>query len=177
LGIPTQAGALAARSKIGAEGERRTATRLAPLAQQGWTVLHDRRLPRGRANIDHLAISPAGVVLVLDTKRWSARWPVTARGGRLFHGERDVTDRLNGLRFEADSVAKTLGVPVVPVVLMDGPRMPDTRLLVDGIPVIRADQAAHALAGIARPHRGHPHPAELATRAAHSLPPYLQGHR
>ena len=36
----------------GAAGERRTARLLSPLDQQGWTVLHDRAVPRSRANID-----------------------------------------------------------------------------------------------------------------------------
>ncbi|MEU5596645.1 nuclease-related domain-containing protein [Streptomyces sp. NPDC020298] len=174
LGIRTKAGALADRSEAGAEGERRTAALLAPLAAKGWTLLHDRALPGSRANVDHLAISPAGVVLVLDTKRCSARWPVTGRGRRLFHGTRDITDRLNGLRYESDAVSRIVGVPVVPVVVMHG-RMPDGRLLVDGIPVIHADQAAHALPGIARPHHGHPRPADLAAQAARLLPDYQQG--
>jgi len=54
LGIPTQRGRQAANWDAGAEGERRTATRLQELAREGWTVLHDRALPTGRANVDHL---------------------------------------------------------------------------------------------------------------------------
>lgn len=176
FGIRTQAGALADRSEAGGEGERRTAARLAPLGRKGWTLLHDRALPQGNANIDHLAISPTGVVCVLDTKRWSARWPVTARGGRLYHGNRDVTDRLNGLRHETNTVAKTLSVLVVPVVLMDGPQLIGEPLAVDGIRIIAAAQAIPRLRAIAHGHPSHPHPAHLAARAACAFPPYAQGH-
>ncbi len=35
-------------------------------------VLHDRRIPGSRANIDHIAITPTGV-WVIDTKRYKGR--------------------------------------------------------------------------------------------------------
>ncbi|MGW0593978.1 nuclease-related domain-containing protein [Streptosporangium sp. NPDC002607] len=38
----------------GAAGERRTARMLRPLTRNGYTVMHDRALPSGRANVDHL---------------------------------------------------------------------------------------------------------------------------
>jgi Nuclease-related domain len=55
----------------GAEGEQRTAAELARLAGKGWQVLHDVHWPgRPFANIDHIAVGPAGVV-VIDSKNWS----------------------------------------------------------------------------------------------------------
>jgi hypothetical protein len=71
--------------------EPQTAAALAPLADQGWRILHDRRWPGSttRANVDHLAIGPGGV-FVLDTKHWSR--PVQVRGGRLWCGEDDRHD-------------------------------------------------------------------------------------
>ncbi|MEU1275307.1 nuclease-related domain-containing protein [Streptomyces sp. NPDC005799] len=173
FGIPTQAGALAARSEAGAEGERRTAARLAPLALYGWRVLHDRALPRGNANIDHLAVSPRGVVMVLDTKRWSARWPVAVRAGRLLHGGRDVTDRLDGLQHEAATVAATLGVPVIPVVVMDGPALRGEPLELDGIHVIPAEYACNRLRTLAAAHRGYGR--RIADQANRLFPPYVNG--
>ncbi|MFJ1650082.1 nuclease-related domain-containing protein [Streptomyces sp. NPDC088337] len=177
LGIPTQRGAQAARWAAGAEGERRTAARLTALEREGWTVLHDRALPGSRANVDHLAVSPAGVVLVPDTKRWSARWPVTVRSGRLYHGDLDVTDRLRGLRHEADTVTAVLGTPAVPVVLMDRAALAGGPLEVDGIRIVSVAQACQHLREIARTRPGHPQPAQLAARAARCFPPYRQGHR
>lgn len=174
LGIPTQRSRQAARWTAGAEGERRTARRLAPLTREGWTILHDRALPGSRANLDHLAVSPGGVVIVPDTKRWSARWPVTIRDGRLYHGDRDVTDRLAGLRHEADTVSRILGVTAVPVVLMDGPRLDGAPLQVDGIRIVAADQACRHLYAIAAARSGHPHPGRLAADAGRSFPPYTR---
>lgn len=177
LGIPTQAGALADRSAAGAEGERRTARRLSPLRLRGWTLLHDRALPYGRANVDHLAISPRGVVLVLDTKRWSARYPVSVQDGRLLHGSRDVTSRLDGLRHEAAVVAETLGVPVTPVVLMDGPALSGKHLVLDGIRIIAAADATRLLPSIAATRRSTIPRARIADDAARLLPPYQNGPR
>src|SRR5205085_1810838 len=53
----------------GAAGERRVAERLAVLAGEDVLLLHDRRIPGTRANIDHLAVGPAGVY-VIDAKRY-----------------------------------------------------------------------------------------------------------
>jgi hypothetical protein len=47
-------------------------------------VLHDRAVPRGRANIDHIAVVPSGV-WVIDTKRYRGR---VRRSGRLGRDER-----------------------------------------------------------------------------------------
>lgn len=174
LGIPTQRSRHAARWAAGAEGERRTARRLASLNQDGWTILHDRAIPGSRANLDHLAISPDGVVIVPDTKRWSARWPVTVQGGRLYHGDRDVTDRLAGLRHEADTVSRVLGVTAVPVVLMDGPRLDGAPLQIDGIRIVAADQACRHLRALAATRPGHPHPGRLAADADRRFPPYTR---
>ncbi len=53
----------------GARGERKTAERLVKgLAKTGVVLLHDRRTPGSRANIDHLAIGPGGVT-VIDSRR------------------------------------------------------------------------------------------------------------
>ncbi|WP_284576724.1 nuclease-related domain-containing protein [Streptomyces sp. 2P-4] len=170
MGVETARGRRADQWTAGAVGERTTAARLAPLTREGWTVLHDRALPTGRANLDHLLISPAGVVVVGDTKRWSARYPLTVRNGRLMHGDHDVTDRLRGLRHETRTVAKTLDCPAIPLVFMDGPPIPAGQLLFDGIRIVPADQAITALRAIARRHRARgAHPGR---RAAALFPPY-----
>ena len=53
----------------GSEGESAIGRRLDCLSHIGVTALHDRRIPRTVANIDHIAIGPAGVY-VIDTKRY-----------------------------------------------------------------------------------------------------------
>jgi Nuclease-related domain len=64
----------------GAEGEERAAARLERLlAGSGVVLLHDRRMPGTRANIDHLAVGPGGLT-VIDTKRLTGRVDVRGRG-------------------------------------------------------------------------------------------------
>lgn len=53
--------------RTGALGEERTAALLRPLEAQGFRVIHDRRMPRSKANIDHIVIGPPGV-FVVETK-------------------------------------------------------------------------------------------------------------
>jgi hypothetical protein len=76
----------------GADGESATALALNPLHGQGWKTFHDVRWPgRQRANIDHIAVGPAGV-FVIDSKNWSGdvrlESDVLYQGGR--RREREV---------------------------------------------------------------------------------------
>lgn len=55
----------------GAEGERKVAAALEPLARFGWVALHDVHWPgRPHANIDHIAVGPGGVIII-DAKNWT----------------------------------------------------------------------------------------------------------
>ena len=181
LHIHTRAGTLARRYAAGAAGEKRTAARLAPLTREGWHVYHDRGLPTGRANIDHLLISPTGAVYLPDTKRWSAAHPVRIRAGRLLHGTRDVTTRLDGLHHEATTVSRILGVPVTPLVIMDGPTLlgphdrRTSRLELHGVRIIPADHITGHLRHQARI-PGQRRPTDLATAVERHLPPYTRHH-
>jgi Nuclease-related domain len=170
LGVQTVRGRQAKQWAAGALGEKRTAARLKPLTRQGWMVLHDRALPTGNANVDHLLISPSGVVVVLDSKKWSARYPLRVRSGRLMHGDVDVTRRLNGLRHEARAVSAALGCPVIPLVSMEGAPLDGDQLVLDGIRIVPADRTLPVLRSIAR-RRGAvgEHPGQ---RAAALFPPH-----
>lgn len=55
----------------GAMGEEAVASHLAKTCPDV-VVLHDRRMPRSRANIDHIAIAPSGV-FVIDAKRYRGK--------------------------------------------------------------------------------------------------------
>lgn len=74
----------------GGNAEARTGNRLTKLLRdQGVLLLHDRRVPRpGNPNIDHIAIGPAGV-LVIDTKSHKGKIK-TERIGGLFAPRRTV---------------------------------------------------------------------------------------
>jgi hypothetical protein len=169
-GISTARSRQAAQWAQGAKGERATATLLDVLTDQGWTVLNDRALPSGNANVDHIAISPSGLVFVVDSKKWDRRFRVRVVGGRLLHGTRDVTSRLDGLRHEARTVARVLGTPVLTVVAMHGAPVEGGELLLDGIRILPASRVPAVLRALARRRAAAgPHP---GPRAATLLPPH-----
>jgi len=108
----------------GARGEELLAKRLDGLADQGVLLLHDRRVPPTRANIDHLAISPAGV-FVIDAKRYQGRPHLRIQGGllrprteTLLVGRRDCTKLLAGITKQVDLIraaVATTGYTDVPI--------------------------------------------------------------
>jgi len=67
---------------VGARGEALLGKSLDGLVPRGVRVLHDRRIPRTKANIDHIAVSSSGV-FVIDAKRYSGR-PARQTVGGLF---------------------------------------------------------------------------------------------
>ncbi|HWI05092.1 MAG TPA: nuclease-related domain-containing protein [Acidimicrobiales bacterium] len=116
----------------GAVGEEKLAAGLDGLAGAGVVAIHDRLRPGGgQANIDHLAVTPAGV-WVIDAKRYSGRVAKRDVGGwfstdvRLFVGRRDCTRLVDGMAKQVDAVRRTLGedwadVPVRPMLcFVDG---------------------------------------------------------
>lgn len=89
----------------GAEGERLVAVALESLDRYGWTALHDLHWPgRPKANLDHVALGPGGVVLV-DAKNWSG--DVTGVDGRLRQNGYDRTSQVESVAAAvADLVAQ-----------------------------------------------------------------------
>jgi len=112
--------------KKGAEGERVLGTRLDNDAGVSFSVLHDRRIPGSNANIDHLAVSAAGV-WVIDAKKWSGRVAFDTRAGhqRVLIGGRNRTAKVKAtLERQADAVARALEAlddvrcPIYPVMCL-----------------------------------------------------------
>ncbi len=64
----------------GAEGEERVGRFLAHSVGDGGIVLHDRKIPRSRANLDHIAIVASGV-WVIDSKHYRGRLQPRTVGG------------------------------------------------------------------------------------------------
>jgi len=95
----------------GERGEIAVAKVLSGLAADSILALHDRRIPRRRSNIDHIAIGPAGIY-VIDAKRYvGQRVEVRSLGGlfsarrsELFVGGRRKTDLVNGLAPQVQAV-------------------------------------------------------------------------
>lgn len=99
---------------VGARGEEQLAKRLNGLVEKGVLVLHDRRIPGSKANIDHIAISAAGV-FVIDAKRYRGRPTLKVEGGilrprteTLMIGRRDCTKLLAGIAKQVDLVKAAL---------------------------------------------------------------------
>ena len=74
-------------------------------------MLHDRRMPGGAGNIDHLAVASTGV-FVIDAKQWSGKVRVSAPllgQPRLVIAGRDRTHLLDGFQRQVAAVVATLG--------------------------------------------------------------------
>jgi hypothetical protein len=152
-------------------GEQRTALLLAPLETAGWRVLHDRAIPGARAaNADHVLVSPGARVFLVDSKLWSARYPVTGTGGRLWHGRVDRGRAVRSLLYEARLIGRALGVPVQPVIAVHNAPVAGGGFFVEGIPVVPADRLVGVLLGNDGPRAGGA--LWLAQLAARRLPPY-----
>ena len=87
----------------GAVGEELIGLRLDSLAAEGVAILHDRRIPKTRANIDHIAVT-SNSVWVIDAKRYKGRPTLRVEGGivrprveRLLVGRRDCTKLVDGV--------------------------------------------------------------------------------
>jgi hypothetical protein len=101
--------------QTGAVGEQQLGRALGALVGAGVLVLHDRRIPGSRANIDHLAVGPAGV-FVVDAKRYRGKRPerrvegglLRPRMEKLFVGGRDRSALLDGIGKQVDLVRAAL---------------------------------------------------------------------
>lgn len=176
-----RADALAARTRLGAEWERYTARMLEPLEAAGWHVLHDRRLPGSRANLDHVLVSPCGTaVVVLDTKRWDRRWTTSLIRGRVHCGTQDRHGQIEAVARYAARTAQALGMPagsVWPLLVVHGSPVAGGRLEVRApgwagpVWVLGPDLLVPTLAAAPRG-RDAGRAAALAGRVAAVLPPY-----
>ena len=80
-------------------------------------IFHDRRIPRSRANIDHIAIAPSGV-WVIDTKRYTGKVRVEQpwfSKPKLMIAGRDRTKLVDGLARQVEHVRVALGGLETPV--------------------------------------------------------------
>jgi Nuclease-related domain len=99
----------------GAVGEERLGTLLDAASGPCVRVLHDRRIPRTRANIDHIVVCASGV-FVVDAKRYGGRPHLRVEGGilrerteRLMVGSRDATKLVEGVHKQVALVRDALG--------------------------------------------------------------------
>lgn len=107
----------------GALGEERLGEKLNELASETVCLLHDRRIPGTKANIDHVAVTPTGLY-VIDAKRYKGRPNLKVDGGifrprveKLMVGSRDQTKLVDGVLKQVDVVRTIVGddIPVTGV--------------------------------------------------------------
>jgi hypothetical protein len=95
----------------GALGERKLAEALAGVPDI--VVLHDRRVPGTRGNIDHLVIASGGL-FVVDAKRYKGRLQIRDKGGlfrtewRLYVGGRDCSHLADDMGWQVKAVETLL---------------------------------------------------------------------
>jgi len=96
---------------LGALGERKLAEALADVSDI--VVLHDRKVPGTRGNIDHLVIAPGGL-FVVDAKRYKGRLQIRDKGGlfrtdkRLYVGGRDCSHLADNMGWQVKAVETLL---------------------------------------------------------------------
>jgi hypothetical protein len=95
----------------GARGERELAASLEGVSDV--VVLHDRKVPGTRGNIDHLVIASAGL-FVVDAKRYDGRLQIRDKGGlfrtdeRLYVGGRDCSRLADNMAWQVSAVETLL---------------------------------------------------------------------
>jgi nuclease-like protein len=104
--------------ETGAAGEEALAVHLAKTCPDS-IVLHDRRLPGSRANIDHLAVTPSGV-FVIDAKRYKGKIEVRKPffgDPSLFISGRNKTKLVESLARQRETIRSALAeaIPAMPV--------------------------------------------------------------
>jgi hypothetical protein len=123
----------------GALGELRTAQFLDPLADEGYVVMHDLRIPMSRANIDHLVIGPTGV-FVVETKNIVGALKVrggdvTIRGRRIGVVD-EVKSELEAVWNALGPTLEEWGVGLQPVICAHRADLPWFKSRVAGIPIV-----------------------------------------
>lgn len=175
--------------KTGSDGEERLAQFFAQELPESALVLHDRRIPGARANIDHVVVAPSGV-WVIDAKLYRGKVECRTVGSfwkpehRVFVGGRDRTKLVLGMAHQVDATR---------VALADDPLAPEVAVTpavcfvasewglfakpfeLHGVAVLWPQKLAERIA--APGHLTATAIARLANRIAVALPPAVKGLR
>jgi Nuclease-related domain len=100
----------------GSRGERLLGAYLEKIHDESAVVvLHDRRIPGTRANIDHVAVTRSGAVWAIDAKNYTGRVQKLDKGGwfstdlRLYVGRRECTKLVGGMAKQVTAIGAALG--------------------------------------------------------------------
>jgi hypothetical protein len=106
--------------RSGSQGERKLASYLTEHLGDRVVLLHDRRVPQTRANIDHLVVAASGVWIV-DAKLRKGLIELRDVGGwfkvdcQLYVGGRRQTKLVDDMGWQVEAVRHALGTPTVPI--------------------------------------------------------------
>jgi len=111
--------------EAGAEGEIAIGRQLDLLAEKyKFLVIHDRLIPKSKANIDHIAITQSGVI-VIDAKNYQGTVQVKDQSGffsapdpQLWVGRRNCMKLVSGMKHQVDIVKailskQSIDIPVI----------------------------------------------------------------
>jgi hypothetical protein len=163
----------------GAEGEEKVGPYLAHSVGDGGIVLHDRRIPRSQANLDHIAIVASGI-WVIDAKHYRGQLQLRTVGGwfvprrALFVGRFEHTALVKSAERQRATVARHVppDVPVKAALCFTGVELGlfARPFVLDGVLVAWPKALAKALhaPGPLDASRRH----DLAARIRRAFPPY-----
>jgi hypothetical protein len=127
----------------GAKGERQTARLLGRLGRDGYVSFHDLAMPNSPANLDHLVLGPSGV-FVIDSKQWTGQVHQSA-DGLVWHDHYRLDRTLATIGWQAETLGRLLGVPVVPLVCVHGAHIQGGGLRAQGVAIVPATLVRSAL--------------------------------
>jgi hypothetical protein len=131
----------------GARGERATAHRLRRLERGGYVVLHDLEVPGSHANLDHVAVGPAGV-FVIDSKRYRGRLHL-GPDGMLWYAGYPLAQQLATVVWASMRLADALQlppeVPIRALMVVHRAAVPFGEFTVAGVQVIPPSSLAQVL--------------------------------
>jgi len=126
--------------QTGAEVELRTGRLLEPLEAEGFRIVHDRKIPGSRANVDHIVIGPPGIYVVA-TK--SLGGSLQIRDNDVFVAGRRKTKMIDEVKREAAAVETALGAELAaggwtvrPIICVHRADLPSFRSEVAGVRIV-----------------------------------------
>ncbi len=135
--------------QTGAEGEVRTGRLLEPLEAEGFRILHDRRIPGSRANIDHIVIGAPGI-FVVETKSYAGSLQI--RGNDVFVAGRRKTGIIDEVKRVVAAVETALaeeiaahGWTVTSVICVHRADLPWFRSGVGGVRIVSGQELVNRL--------------------------------
>lgn len=135
--------------RIGAEGERTTARYLDGLAEAGFIVLHDRKVPGYGGNLDHVAIGPTGV-WAIETKNVAGKVEIDGdslriRGYRQDRMVDQVYREAAAVQVALGESLTRLGLTVTPVICLHRAELPWFSKTVRGVRLASGRQLVRLL--------------------------------